>query len=105
MSKDHYTVMIAGKAKFGMEDYIRRNLIDMMNASKQQRGCITYNIHESLDNPGEFMVYMVWENKEAFDRHNERREMIEFREKLADEWFERLSPKTYWRLLSNSPSS
>lgn len=100
MNHTNYTVMIAGKAKYGMEEYIRRNLIDMMHASRQQRGCIIYNIHESIKNPGEFMVYMVWEDEAAFERHNKRPEMQEFREKLAEEWFESLSPKTHWRLLT-----
>ena len=100
MSDKNFTVMIAGIAKSGMEDYVKRNLVDMMKHSKKDDGCIIYNIHESMDRPGEFMVYMVWNNEESFEQHNQKPEMIAFKKKLAPEWFEQQSPKTYWHVLS-----
>lgn len=99
MNEKNFTVIIAGVAKSGMEDYIRRNLIEMMKHSQKDDGCIIYNIHESINTAGEFMVYMVWRDQKSFDQHNQKPAMQEFRKKLAHNWFEQQSPKTYWHLL------
>jgi quinol monooxygenase YgiN len=42
---------------------------------------------------------MQWESKEAFEQHNQKPEMQEFKRKLANQMFEEQSPKTYWHLL------
>ena|SRR3990167_845818 len=99
MNNGNYTVMIAGIAKSGMEDYVKRFLKQLMEHSQKDKGCIMYNIHQSIDNPSEFMLYMQWKNKEAFEQHNLKPEMQEFKHKLAKEMFEEQSPKTYWHLL------
>ena len=91
--------MIAGVAKAGMEDYVKRVLIEMMEHSQADKGCLIYNVHQSFEHPGEFMVYMLWESKSAFDHHNEKPEMMAFRSRLANELFAEQSPKTFWRLL------
>lgn len=91
--------MIAGIAKFGMEDYVKHCLKQLMEHSRQDKGCIYYYIHQSIDNPSEFMVYMQWESKEAYELHNQKPEMQEFKHKLANQMFGEQSPKTYWHLL------
>ena len=99
MGANHFVVMIAGMAKPGMEDYVERSLIHIMEHSRKDNGCLAYNIHVSQENPAEFMVYMVWTNREAFEAHNRKPDMIEFRKQLASQWFEQQSPKTYWHML------
>lgn len=99
MSNGSYTVMIAGIVKLGMEDYIKRYLKQLMDHSRKDKGCILYNIHQSIDNPSEFMVYMQWKSQRAFEQHNQTPEMQEFKHKPAKEMFEEQSPKTYWHLI------
>lgn len=99
MNNGTFTVMIAGVAKPGMEAYVKRYLQKLMEHSQQEKDCLLYNIHQSIDNPAEFMVYMQWKSKAAFEQHNQKPEMQEFRGKLAKELFEEQSPKTYWHLL------
>lgn len=104
MKNDYFTVMIAGMAKPGMEDYVRRNLFEIMKNSRHDQGCITYNIHESIKTPGEFMVYMVWKDEKSFEKHNQTAIMQEFKKQLSHEWFEAQSSKTYWHLLNSEQS-
>lgn len=99
MDNRHFCVMIAGIAKNGMEEYLKNYLSDMMHHSRKDSGCLAYNIHQSKDNPNEFMMYSVWTDEQAFIRHNSRPEMLEFKKKLATELFEHESPKTFWLLL------
>lgn len=104
MKNESFTVMIAGMAKPGMEDYVRRNLLSLMESSQHDEGCIIYNIHESIKTPGEFMVYMVWKDEKSFEKHNQTPAMQEFKKQLSREWFEEQSSKTYWYLLNKDES-
>lgn len=99
MHENHCAVMIAGIAKAGMEGYVKRYLKQMMEHSARDAGCLIYNIHQSMENPAEFMVYMLWENKKDFEEHNKKPEMQEFKKLLASQMFELQSPKTFWKLL------
>lgn len=99
MDQALFCAMIAGQAKPGMEDYVRDHLVELMHRSSNEDGCILYHVHESADKSGEFMVYMLWQNQEAFEKHNATAHMQEFKKKLAAEWFMEQSPKTYWRIL------
>lgn len=101
MDNKHFTVMIAGIAKTGMEGYVKKYLTELMKHSQKDEGCITYNIHQSCTNPREFMVYMVWDDPKDFYQHNQKPEMQEFKKELASEIFEQQSPTTYWKLLGN----
>ena len=99
MESQNYTVMVAGMAQAGMEDYVKKYLKEMMEHSQQDEGCIIYNIHQSCENPREFMLYSVWVNKEAFEKHNKTPRMQEFKSHLNKAMFDIQSPKTYWTII------
>lgn len=100
MSNNSVAIMVAGVAKAGMEEYVKRCLTRLMEHSRQDKGCLLYNIHQSSENPAEFMAYMLWESESAFEAHNKKPEMQEFKKELATIWFSETSPKTYWHLLT-----
>ena len=83
MNQGLFCVMIAGQAKAGMEAYVRARLLELMNRSRNEDGCIMYHVHESVEHSGEFMVYMLWQTQELFEAHNATLEMQEFKKKLA----------------------
>lgn len=99
MKDNHFAVMIAGVVKPGMENYMKHFLKELMNHSTKDDGCIAYNIHQSIENPLEFMVYMLWNDEESFNLHNAKPEMQQFKKELAKQMFEMQSPKTFWRLI------
>lgn len=99
MNNKSYTVIITGIAKSGMEDHVKRYLKELMEHSREDEGCQVYNIHQSIENPAEFMVYMLWESEGAFEKHNKKPEMQEFKNRISKEMFDQQSPKTYWHLL------
>lgn len=101
MQTNHCAVMIAGLAKPGMEEYVKRYLKQIMQHSTRDAGCIIYNIHQSTEIPTEFMVYMLWESKKAFEEHNKKPEMQEFKKQLAHQMFDMQSPKTFWKLIDS----
>ena len=100
MADQPIAIMIAGITKPGMEDYVRDFLLRLENESKDDAGCLLYNLHESTMNPGEFMLYSVWKNEAAFEKHNQTPLMQEFKKELAKNMFDHESPKTYWKIIN-----
>lgn len=91
--------MVAGITAPEMQTYVENYLKRLLQFSRKDKGCLAYNIHQSIDNPCEFMMYSVWESKEAFEQHNRTPEMQEFKNELTKAMFNIQSPKTYWELL------
>lgn len=99
MTQTNFAVMVAGQVSEDRCAYVEQYLTRMMKMSRLNDGCLTYNIHQSLDNPCEFMMYSEWVSQAAFDAHNNQPEMQEFIKELAAAMFDVRSPKTLWRVL------
>ncbi|WP_416730686.1 putative quinol monooxygenase [Fictibacillus sp. JL2B1089] len=59
------------KAKPGKEESLREELIKVVQASRQEEGCISYTLHESTENPETFVFYENWRDEDALSRHIE----------------------------------
>lgn len=99
MKTKKFAVMIAGIVGKGLEEYERHYLSDLAASSQKDKGCLIYNVHQSIEIPSEFMMYSLWENQAAFEEHNQQPHMQEFKKKLVDKQFYIQSPKTYWELI------
>ncbi|MBN3553463.1 antibiotic biosynthesis monooxygenase [Fictibacillus nanhaiensis] len=59
------------KAKPGKEESLREELIQVVQASRKEEGCISYTLHESTENPETFVFYENWLDEDALNRHME----------------------------------
>ena len=44
---------------------------EMIATTKQEDGCIAYDLYEAADGSGKVVMIEMWESKEALDRHME----------------------------------
>lgn len=102
MSDARYIMMVAGNAKAGMEKYVKRFLTDLMHQSRQDEGCLLYNVHQSSEDASQFMLYSVWKNKASFDKHDQTAHMQEFINTLVKDMFDLQSQKTTWHLIDEA---
>lgn len=63
------TVMAYATAKKGKEQETLEVLNSMVAPTRAERGCINYDLHQSLQDPKLFVFYENWESQEALDRH------------------------------------
>ena len=63
------TVVAHLRAKAGMEDRVREELLKMVAETRKEEGCINYDLHEEIDQPGQFVFYENWTSAEALERH------------------------------------
>ena len=54
----------------GQEARLREALVSLVAAVRNEPGCIQYDLHEALDDPGQFVFYEIWESEELLERHN-----------------------------------
>jgi quinol monooxygenase YgiN len=80
------TLTIIGrlKAKAGKENELRATLIKLVPLSRSETGCINYDLHESLEESGLFLLYENWVDRAALDRHFSFSYSQEFAAKSSD---------------------
>ena len=65
------TVFALVKAKPGMEETVKEELLALVGPTRAEEGCINYDLHQSLDHKGQFRFYENWTSKELLERHLE----------------------------------
>jgi len=63
------TVFALVKAKPGMEETVKQELLALVGPTRTEEGCINYDLHQSLDAKEQFRFYENWTSKELLDRH------------------------------------
>ena len=56
-------------AKPGSEDVIREALSTLVTATREEDGCVSYDLFESAAAPGTFVTIESWRSQEDFDAH------------------------------------
>ena len=76
------TVFALVKAKPGMEETAKQELLALVEPTRSEEGCINYDLHQSLDHAGHFRFYENWTSKELLDRHLQSAHVKQFIAKM-----------------------
>ena len=63
------TVIAKLKAKSGYEEQLYELLRGLVEPTRAEEGCINYDMHRSVEEPGTFMFYENWESRPLWERH------------------------------------
>lgn len=80
-NKEHIIVVFF-KTSPGKEEMFRAFLTSINDVALTSRGCIKHDLHQSIDEPTEFMFYESWASKAAHEQHVARPEVKEWRDQL-----------------------
>ena len=69
MNDKPLTVLAQMKAKPGKEAEVRRELLSLVAPSRQDEGCLNYDLHQSTENPALFVFHENWTSRAHLDRH------------------------------------
>ena len=97
--KTGLTVIAYVTAKAGLEDEVRNALLELVARTRNERGCVNYDLHESDATPVEFAIYENWKHASDLDAHAKSGHVRAFRRNMADR-LERPSEITKWRMVS-----
>lgn len=84
MNAKSLTVVALLKAKAGKESTLRQELLALIPTTRQEPGCLNYDLHQATDNPASFMFHENWTSKQHLDDHLARPHLQAFLAKAGD---------------------
>ena len=78
------TVTAHIKAKRGLENKLMEELLSLVDPTRSEAGCITYDLYRAQENHSIFMFYESWKSKDDLEQHLQKPYLKSFMEK-ADE--------------------
>ncbi len=78
------TVVAKLKAKEGLEEQVKSELLKLVDATRKERGCLNYDLHVSESDPGVFLFYENWVSKMALDNHFNSEHFLHLRSKASE---------------------
>jgi quinol monooxygenase YgiN len=63
------TIIAKWKAKPGAEDELYERCRSLVAPTRAEEGCINYDLHRSIEDPGTLMFYENWTTKPLWEQH------------------------------------
>ena len=74
MSKE-LVVVARIEAKEDKVEFVKSELIKLIEPTHKERGCIRYDLHQDNENPALFLFFEEWESRELWQAHIESRHL------------------------------
>jgi quinol monooxygenase YgiN len=71
MPSNNVTVVARIKAKEGLEEKVKQELINLLAPTRSEEGCINYDLHQSVHDKSLFLFYENWKSEDDLKRHLE----------------------------------
>ena len=94
-----YTVVAIFQSRPGKEAALREALVKLLVPTRQEEGCLNYDLHAAQEVPGKFLFYENWVSKEDLQRHLASAHVGELL-KRVDELCVSAPEITFWEELS-----
>ena len=79
------TILVLIPAKPGKGDALGKALTALLEPTRKETGCISYDAHRSNSDPDLWMMYETWESDAALDAHMKTPHLVDFAEKKMPE--------------------
>jgi quinol monooxygenase YgiN len=81
MENKKITLIALIKAKEGMEDTVKQELLSLVKPTRTEPGCISYDLHQAIDDKSLFVFYENWKSMKDLEKHREIPHLKAFRQK------------------------
>ena len=98
------TVIAYVTAKAGHQDQVRDALLDLLAQTRNEKGCVKYDLHQSQENASEFAIYENWEKATDLDAHARSVHLQAFT-RIAGHLLERPAEIRKWKMVSELRST
>lgn len=66
---DRLTIVANIIAKTDKIDYVKAELIKLIDTTRKEEGCINYDLHQDQNNPAHFVFYENWASAQLWQIH------------------------------------
>ena len=63
------TIVANIEAKKNKIEFIKEELLKLIEPTKAEEGCIEYRLQQDNQNPEFFLFFEIWENRELWQKH------------------------------------
>ena len=63
------TIVANIKTKPDKVELVKAELLKLIDITRAEDGCITYDLHQDNENPAHFLFYENWESRELWQTH------------------------------------
>jgi quinol monooxygenase YgiN len=102
MSDKSLTVIARLKAKVGKEAQLESALRAVLTPTRNEHGCLNYDLHVNSENPGDFLFYENWISASDLDRHLKSDHIIALQNQTAELLAEPVEIIRCWKINNHS---
>ncbi len=73
------TIVARIKAKPGKESALAAELAKLVAPTLLEAGCLQYDFHRDLEDPGNFLFFENWETREQWQTHMESPQLLAYK--------------------------
>jgi quinol monooxygenase YgiN len=86
---DVLTLVVHIRARQGKEAELRQALKDLLAPTREEEGCVNYDLYAGRDDPGLFVMLENWRSAQLWQRHMEAPHLHRFKARadvLVADW-------------------
>lgn len=68
-------------AKEGLEETVKQELLSLVEPTRAEAGCISYDLHQAIDDKSLFVFYENWRSMEDLEKHRQTPHLRAFGQK------------------------
>ena len=72
------TIVANIKANEDKIDLVKAELLKLIDITREEDGCLNYNLHQDNDNPAHFVFYENWESRELWQVHMSNQHLADY---------------------------
>lgn len=72
------TIVAHVTAKSDQSDFIKAELLKLIDITRAEKGCINYDLHQDNNNPAHFLFYENWESRELWQTHMNNKHLKDY---------------------------
>lgn len=78
------TIVAKSKIKQGKKDEFLALAEELVQESRKEKGCKSYNVYQDINDPDTISFIEVWDNREALKLHNESKHFTSIVPELSE---------------------
>lgn len=63
------TILANIEAKADQAEFVKSELLKLIELTRAEEGCLDYNLHQDNENPAHFMFYENWQSRASWQHH------------------------------------
>ena len=65
-------------------DFVKSELLKLLEPSRNDEGCVLYELHQDMEDPSIFMFYEIWETEALWKAHDFTPHVMAFKKAIED---------------------